>query len=560
MDTAFNAIPQNREGRETPGGRGGSFPTTERQFKDACGTCGATRKDKQLGLEPTPQDFVDALVQVFREVRRVLRDDGCVWLNLGDSFGPGKQLQGIPWRVAMALQADYYTGTIRDERDRIWLAAMIDGEGCMFIHKRKVGQSNGQGYLRKTDSYGAGLEVSSTDRCIVEKILAITGRGSICEQSPEQNERRKQTIYRWNLRSNECREVIREVYPHLVAKQHEARLVIGCPSSGPQASLAHESLKAIHQGGTPGIDFAPPASMFEGGWCLRSDIIWAKLQPNPMPESVTDRPTRAHEFIFLLAKNSRYFYDADAIRESLAPTTLSSNGIDPASGRGYVENRTMTWEERNRSSDPGGNLATGASRSMNLAGRNKRDVWTVSTKPYPGAHFATFPVDLIEPCVLAGCPERACGACGAPWERIVENRDGQGNSAPSGGPKAVVSQIAREAGGIGRLDGGRRSDEASTFNNNPAKRPPPPRTVGFEPSCTCNADPVPGTVLDPFAGAGTTGLVAVRNRRSFIGLELNPEYAQMARDRIATDIRLGHRAPQRVDVSADQIDIFEALS
>jgi hypothetical protein len=86
------------------------------------------------------------------------------------------------------------------------------------------------------------------------------------------------------------------------------------------------------------------------------------------------------------------------------------------------------------------------------------------------------------------------------------------------------------------------------------------RTIGCEPSCACNADPAPGTVLDPFAGAGTTGLVAVRNRRSFIGLELNPGYAQMARDRIATDIRLGHRAPQRVDVSADQINIFEALS
>jgi hypothetical protein len=285
-------------------------------YRDQCGKCGARRVDRQIGLEPSPDEYVAGLVAVFREVRRVLRDDGTVWLNLGDSYSgapkgnPGalssgltnngrnaaeanahrggvdtsrlsgikpKDLIGIPWMVAEALKAPYYTGTIKDERDRIWLAAMIDAEGCMFIHKRKVGQSNGQGYVRKNDSYGSGLEISSTDRVIVENVARITGRGSICSQSPEQNERRKQTIYRWNLRSNECREVIREVYPYLIAKQHEARLVLGCPSSGPDAERAHVSLKAIHQGGQPGIDFPAPESMFERGWFLRSDIIWSKL-------------------------------------------------------------------------------------------------------------------------------------------------------------------------------------------------------------------------------------------------------------------------------------------
>jgi hypothetical protein len=250
----------------------------------------------QLGLEATPDLYVANMVAVFSEVRRVLADHGTLWLNLGDSYAGSwgnqgrkeergtqrpinggmltpvsdgrypdrgsntgavpiglkpKDLCGIPWSVAKALQAPYYTGRIKDERDRIWLAAVIEAEGCMFIHKRKVGQSNGQGYVRKNDSYGAGLEVSSTDRVIVETLMRITGIGSICEQTPEQNERRKQTIYRWNLRSNECREVIREVYPHLYAKQHEARLLLGCPPSGPDAEKAHESLKAIHQGGTP---------------------------------------------------------------------------------------------------------------------------------------------------------------------------------------------------------------------------------------------------------------------------------------------------------------------
>jgi DNA modification methylase len=480
-----------------------------------CLDCGATRIDSQLGLEPAPEQYVANMVEVFREVRRVLRDDGTLWLNLGDSYAGGggyspdspsnapdvatlrgapgsqvagarikgtrtpsglkpKDLVGIPWMVARALRDPYYTGRIRDERDRIWLAAMIDAEGCMFIHRRKAGQHNGQGYYRKNDSFGAGLEVASTDRAIVERCLAIVGKGSISEQSPEKNPRRKQTIYRWNLRTNECREVIREVYPYLVAKQHEARLVCGCPSSGKDATAAWEALKAIHQGGERDVDFPAPASMFEPGWYLRSDIIWAK--PSPMPESVTDRPTKAHEFLFLLSKSPRYYYDADAIREeadcdrlrgpALHPDTVSTNGNDGLSRRPLDEESSSPVRKRHppkvsgdrkelhgptysrhRVSVPGGQSLTGRS------GRNKRSVWEVTTQPFPGAHFATFPPKLIEPCVLAGSAEGT-------------------------------------------------------------------------------------TVLDPFAGAGTTGLVACRHNRDFIGIELNPEYAQMARNRIHDDAPL----------------------
>ncbi len=288
-----------------------------------CGKCGARRVDRQLGLEPTPDEYVANMVEVFREVRRVLADHGTCWVNLGDSYtggaggdtksgfnsryhgkefrtdkqaatagafpqidrlGPGlkpKDLCGIPWAVAKALQEPYFTGRIKDERERIWLAATIEAEGCLFIHKRKTGQPNGQGYVRKNDSYGASLEVASTDRVIVERCQEITGIGSICEQSPEQNTRRKQTIYRWNVRSNECRWVIRELYPHLLAKKHEARLLLGCPSSGDDARKAHESLKAIHQGQEPRIDFGEPEGMWERGWFLRSEIIWAKLCRTP---------------------------------------------------------------------------------------------------------------------------------------------------------------------------------------------------------------------------------------------------------------------------------------
>lgn len=209
----------------------------------------------QIGLEQTPEEYIDAMVEVFRCVRDVLADDGTLWLNLGDSFGSGKQLLGIPWRAAMALQAD--------------------------------------------------------------------------------------------------------------------------------------------------------------GWILRQDIIWHK--PNPMPESVRDRCTKAHEYIFLLSKSERYYYDADAISEPFAessiqrlsqPTLAQQRGSDRVPGK---TNGTMKavgprfggdkyGEDDNKlHRTKSGNEWTGGSGK-----RNRRSVWTVTTKPYKGAHFATFPPDLIEPCVLAG--------------------------------------------------------------------------------------------------------------------------------------------------------------
>lgn len=184
----------------------------------------------QLGLETSPDDFVAAMVEVFREVRRVLADDGTLWLNLGDSYGAAKQLLGIPWRVALALQAD--------------------------------------------------------------------------------------------------------------------------------------------------------------GWYLRQDIIWHK--PNPMPESVRDRCTKAHEYIFMLSKSPKYFFDSDAIKE---PSIWY--GKDARSDKGnirYEGKRTMDTSGKN--GQQGFAIVTEF--------RNKRSVWTVTTKPFKGAHFATFPPDLIEPCILAG--------------------------------------------------------------------------------------------------------------------------------------------------------------
>jgi DNA modification methylase len=184
-----------------------------------------------------------------------------------------------------------------------------------------------------------------------------------------------------------------------------------------------------------GIPWRVAFALQADGWYLRSDIIWAKS--NPMPESVTDRPTKAHEYLFLLAKGERYHYDVDAVREPWADERMGASGAQAlpySDGSGRRD--TLGSDERR-----------GLGVAPPVPGRNRRTVWTVATQPFDGAHFATFPPKLIEPCILAGCP-------------------------------------------------------------------------------------VGGTVLDPFNGAGTTGLVAVNHGRQYVGIELNPTYAAMAEARI----------------------------
>lgn len=222
--------------------------------------------DGQIGLEDTPEAFVARLVEVFREVRRVLRDDGTLWLNLGDSYAGGNGAG--KWREGSA-RAD---GNVRG-----------DGEG------------------------------SRRNR---------NGNGSVEGVKPKD--------------------------------------LIGIPWR---------------------VAFALQAD----GWYLRQDIIWHK--PNPMPESVTDRCTKAHEYIFLLSKGPRYYFDAEAIKE-------------PAI---YAGKRDSVKQKEFRGKGPIPGTGQSSFRAITET-RNRRSVWTVAAKPFKGAHFATFPPDLIEPCILAGAP------------------------------------------------------------------------------------------------------------------------------------------------------------
>jgi DNA modification methylase len=261
-----------------------------------------------------------------------------------------------------------------------------------------------------------------------------------------------------------------------------------------------------------GIPWRVAFALQADGWYLRSDIIWSK--PNPMPESITDRPTKAHEYVFLMSKSERYYYDQDAIRDK--PTGRT----DPIRSFGHNPNR-------NDSSDSG--YALDAS-----AGRNKRTVWEIATAPFPEAHFATFPPALIEPCILAGCPHKACAACGAPWVRMQERVGPDGRAiVVAASDRHARDETGKPLMGDNMMDYGVRGS-FNVGDKGTAKR----NDVGFSPSCPCNSDAVPGTVLDPFAGAGTTGLVADRLARDAILIELSPAYAAMAENRITDDAPL----------------------
>jgi DNA modification methylase len=288
----------------------------------------------QLGLEPTPEEYVANIVTVFHEARRVLADDGTLWLNLGDSYSGGPSSGANGWKY----------GSIRNYSD--------------------------------------------------------SGRGSPVNK---------------------------------LTKGLKPKDLVGIPWR---------------------VAFALQAD----GWYLRSDIIWAK--PNPMPESVTDRPTKAHEYLFLLAKSERYYYDHEAIRE--AATSPPSDRIKMPDGwdtgpgghgrfhrNGREKGRTSDKQRGHGRRHAGFNDRWDAmsKAEQGAMGRNKRSVWTVATHPFPEAHFATYPPELIRPCILAG-------------------------SEPG------------------------------------------------------------DTILDPFNGSGTTGLVALQLGREYIGIELNPEYVALTEKRL----------------------------
>lgn len=312
--------------------------TDVKSYEKVCPICGAVRVDEQIGLEETPEEYIDRLVELFREIKRCLKKEGTIWVNIGDSYWGGG------WRNA---EFNEHSGEIQKG-----------------------------------------------------------SKGTYCGKSMP------------NLKG--------------YVNGYKPKDLIGIPWM---------------------LAFALRAD----GWYLRQDIIWHK--PNPMPESVTDRCTKAHEYIFLLSKSKDYYFDHEEIQEDAV--TAENRPI------GIVRERELDYNTK-RKNNPEAYLSTPRTKNCQYDGqspnsmhlrremgmkdvpyttRNKRDVWSVCVKPNKETHFATYPEQLVVPCIKAGCPEN-------------------------------------------------------------------------------------GVVLDPFMGSGTTGIVARKLNRNFVGTELNPEYQKMAERRI----------------------------
>jgi DNA modification methylase len=284
----------------------------------------------------------------------------------------------------------------------------------------------------------------------------------------------------------------------------------------------HTSVDNLPAKNLLGMPWRVAFGLQDDGWILRSDIIWHK--PSPMPESVCDRPTKAHEYIFLFAKSARYFFDADSVREGFADVPHTGSRV-------REQMRAITAEQTGRRDG----FTRPPDGVRNPAGRNLRSVWTIPSQGFAEAHFATFPTEIPRRCILAGSSEHGvCSKCGAPWGRVVE--------------RAAIGErhISPKDNNPDRHDGplvssSRLHNQYFTYQT---------EHLGWQPSCTCAAPTVPAVVLDPFAGSGTTLMVALRLGRRALGLELNESYVQLARKRIEGDAPLFNSSAWRVEQEA----------
>ena len=419
-------------------------------YRDTCGKCGARRIDSQLGLEPTPEHYVENMVAVFREVRRVLRDDGTLWLNLGDSYASN----GNGGDTRTGFNARYF--------------------GKDYADGKQVGHGENRASVK---------------------------RGAL------------------------------------------------------PAGLKPKDLV--------GIPWAVAFALRADGWYLRDEIIWAKGRDGQagMPGSQKDRCTRSHEQIFMLTKRARYFYDHEAIREpSVSPE-------QEAHSQRYAQ--VYDGPSTERENGQPGNVNNGGIHSRpGEGGRTKRTVWNVSTTPFPGAHFATFPPKLIEPCILAGSRPRGAMIEPEVIATPLGERNGDDPSLRTG--RAGMNRPRHHDEGTRSITVAEQRTYAEQLKASPHReamaseageafahylrtdtsgaRPIPPDLLAawiergwlaeaVRPEAI-SADPSTATVLDPFAGSGTTGVVALRHDRDFIGIELNETYAEMARRRIYDDAPL----------------------
>ncbi|MHB8994536.1 MAG: DNA-methyltransferase [Armatimonadota bacterium] len=266
------------------------------------------------------------------------------------------------------------------------------------------------------------------------------------------------------------------------------------------------NLKTLKKKELCGIPWRLAFALQSAGWYLRSDIIWHK--PNPMPVPVRDRCTSAHEYVFMLTKSPQYLYDLHAIKEPFADSRQGKDGSKKKSERNVGGRRD------------GFTTPNGIDPSAN-GGKNKRDVWSIPTKGLRGEHFAVMPEALVEPCVLAGSSEWTCDICGSPYARVVKHGNSEHHCRPGCGCK---EQHAGEQDWSEGWKGYGGYESTAVVTND------------FEPTCLCADRSLTivdsSIVLDPFCGAATVGISALRQRRRFVGIELNPLFIALSERRI----------------------------
>ena len=442
---------------EVPGGSGSglSFRRDRKAWHERggaqpgfCRACGGWLGS--FGLEPDPELYVQHAVLIFREVRRVLSNDGTLWLNLGDSYATGAG---------------------------------------------KVGNCPGGGEQGR------------------KWILGKSGDLAI----------------------------------------------------GPNIQPNRLPIKGLKPKDMVGIPWKVAFALQADGWYLRQDLIWNK--PNVMPESVRDRCTKSHEYVFLLSKSQKYFYDSIAIREPASPNThprRSSRGqsqqlipgVNPKAVSGWAKGsgshcaidhaqtpkdmgrkeqnlretakfgHVAGWRDREANTgvgwgrlseiDPGDgrqgrnrikqNSSFSAAVTEVIPYRNKRSVWTIPSAPYKGNHYATFPQRLVVPMVLAGTSHKGhCPKCGARWVRISERKTRlAGNSSRVGRTPEEINSTGKHIGGV---SGGNLNIKSGPVVDI--------TSIGWRPLCKCGLPPVPDIVLDPFGGVATTAIVAKKTRAEF---------------------------------------------
>jgi DNA modification methylase len=453
-------------------------------YSHSCGKCGATRIDSQLGLERTPEEYVANLVQVFQEVRRVLKPSGTCWLNLGSSYSAAAGASGRS-QSRQPERAPAY-----DTDGTALAGSMLPG----FAYSDLCDGCRGDSPSRHADSAGTPAQPSyASSPYATGRDTEHSGSGQASpDASPLDAPASTSSQFSPPLpgscshcdRCGACLSVLRSSWP-------DAR------ACARKSWLNYTTFKPKDL--VP-IPWMVAMALQQDGWYLRRDVIWSK--PNPMPESVTDRPTSSHEYLFLLTKSARYYFDADAVREAhtAIPFGGKDKGYAPSSKDHHLESQSTIREGTGRMGNPEG-------------GRNIRSVWTIATRPYPGAHFAVFPPELPERCIKAGSSEKGvCAQCGAPWERVVERT-----------AMVVKPTPKREAWQAS-------DDHARTQVGGTMIQPPSSTTTGWRPTChdhtedECGALLAPAVILDPFGGSGTVGMVANRLSRRAILIDLNPEY------------------------------------